>query len=178
MARTAAVSTLSPLVFSPGSAIQAEDVLAVAQQLNWSGARRVTTHACLNTGDNTDVIIIGTNKCVVTATVGVFRVRVRHTSRISRDALQVQVRYRVNVASAGTTIRSRVTVGGATAVTTSHTSAGNSTDTTVTLNTSSTGTGFVSWTLELERQSGAARSYLGYYIAEDLAIVTLPAPQE
>ena len=31
---------------------------------------------------------------------------------------------------------------------------------------------------ELERQSGAARSYLGYYVAEDLAIATLPAPQE
>ncbi len=154
MARQAASASVTPLIFSTGNAIKDADLLTLIRQLNWSGANRMQTHAGLNCGDANDLVIVGPLRITVTATVGVFRTRLRFTARISRDAASTLCRYQIFVDAAGTTIRSRLTVGGAAAVTTSHTSAGNGTDTAITVATSSSGTGFQQVTLELERNAG------------------------
>lgn len=176
MARQTAAATMTPLVFSTGNAIKSDDILTLVRQVNWSGANRMQTHAGLNCGDANDLVIVGPLRITVTATVGVFRTRIRFTARISRDAASVVGRYQIFVDAAGTTIRSRLTVGAAAAVTTSHTSAGNGTDTAITVATSSSGTGFREVTLELERQSGAANASLDFFTFYEVPISSLTAP--
>jgi hypothetical protein len=177
MAVTQAVSTQNPNVYAIGNWIVYEHTANTVEWLNWVFGHRPHVHVNLTCGTNG----------WATGAVGVLRARFRAKAigftevlrgrlKIATETVTVKLGARCYFAAAETG-DVRITVG-ATSATLSFTDADNGTEKTTTLATAATGTGWLTWTVELDQTAGAGTAnYLYSLRIQDVKITAgLPAP--
>lgn len=181
MTKTAATTTVPPEYFSVGMDVLSEDALEVIEQLNWSACKRPVVHVSTNVGsdDYAGANEVGTLRLMFPTTSGwatclVFKIVVEP------EVASILVGARCYV-SAGT-CSLRVTIGASAATSIgSFTSADNGSEKTCTINTSSSGTGELTVTIERNHSSGsAADCYIRNLRVEDneIAATDLPDPAD
>jgi len=156
MSKTAASTTMPPEYFSVGMDVLSEDALEVIEQLNWSACKRPVVHVSMNVGDDdyAGTNELGTLRLMFPTTAGwntclVFKIVVEP------EVTSLTVGARCYV-SAGT-CDLRVTIGASAATTIgSFQLADNGTEKTCTINTSSSGVGELTVTIERNHSTGSA----------------------
>lgn len=156
MAKTSALSTLSPLQIVAAYDVYFEDALEVLEMLHWSLCERAIVHfsACLGPDGFAGGVEKQAGARIVFPTTSGFATRLRWKIEVKPETVTVRVGVRCTFAALnGGDVR--VTVGAAAAQTLSFTSAGNATEQPLSFATSSTGTGTIEVVLEINHTTGS-----------------------
>jgi hypothetical protein len=166
MAKTSATSTIAVGELITGQGLFYEDVRAVIEQANWSFGERICE--CLVSTSVADTLSVSSG----------WEEALRTQVWIDADATTIELAS-VAQLTAANTAGVRFTVGAASAVTNSHTNATNNTVVVGTVAVSSTGTGWVTLTIEINHTAGSAASDLVTYRGvqvQRIAAASIPDP--
>lgn len=173
MSKAAATTTLSPFAFIPGAAIQADRMRGVVEMQNYAAARRPVILFSINCFPHGAGGAPAGNAVILDT--GAWSTVARGTRYVPTDAQSILV-YALAVFAASNAGEVRITIGGANVVLALSDVADEDSDT---LDTASTGTGFLAYTVEVRRTSGAsADNYLVTCMGqtEVIAASDLPDP--
>lgn len=181
MGKTATQGTLSPFAFGPGLPIYEADVQTVAENLNYVAGESPTVYFSLICGTHAwgSAGSIATHNVVLSSSAGAVTYYEGHVW-IDPDEQQISVAAAFNNLVAPNTIDVTWTLGLASQVV-SYTSADEDVEKSHTFATSSTGTGWRSFKVQINHTAGSAANIELHSIrmeAEPIAATDLPEPSD
>lgn len=169
MAQTQTLTTKSPLLFSPENGIFEEDIQALIEQMNWTFGHITMPHLSIHVGEFSSGF---ETHAVAFPAVGAYADYYSGRTYVDPDVDVIEIEATATLAGVGTG-RIRITVGGTNGVL--NFTAGTSTQSS-TLATSATGTGVLSWTVEIETLTGTSHTLDRLRIEDQAITSSFPDP--